>query len=760
MKHHRIRLLQASAIAAGLVASPALAQQQAAPADSQEIIVTAQKRAESSLKVPTAITVLRGTDLKSQGVNSVADLQNVSPGLNIARTQYGINIDMRGVQASDQTSKGEQDVAFNVDGMFLGRPQEQALAFFDVDRVEVLRGPQGTLYGRSATAGAINVITNAPKLGDLGGSLTAELGNYNTRRIEGALNIPLGDTLALRVAGNANYRDGFSTWIDQTVTTKTGTYNFSSAGLKDPNDENNLTGRASLLFQPDSTLRARLSLTLAHQGGQGELDSNYDTVKAADYGASGLALLADPVPSWQDDHFVAVNGDVTKTVGQVQAVLTASHMFFRNNDQFALGSNPAASKDDFIIHAQNSSFKTDALEARIANAAPSRIDYTIGASYYREAINENYHTWYAPVASWYDTATWVNDIEPFNTTVHTAWGAFGQATFHATDRLSLVAGLRYTHDAISRVGQLATGAVACTYPNVCPGSVDDGYESDSKLTWRAGINYQLDPANLFYADVATGFKAGGFNDIDPSKGVAAGPQPYAPEQLTAYEVGFKGRPFRNLTLTSSLFYNDFQKEQISSNLIYDGIYITYTGIASTHIVGWENEFNWRVTPHTVISGSAAFERGRYNNFLAGEYYGSQVQWSGRPLDKVPTFNGTVTLDQYFDVANGAQVRLRAGTRYNTGYYLSNPGYEVQFRQASFTRSDASLGYLAAGHRYTVELFVHNIENRVQFSNSPNQYNGATGTAANDFTPSGATPNGTQFGTTDPRTYGIRASVTF
>ena len=172
-------------------------------------MVTAEKKTETASKTPVALSVFTGDTLKEAGVVSIADIQNIAPGVSMGRDNFGVNINIRGVTSTDNTSKGDEGIAFNVDGIPIGRPIEEGLSFFDVSRVEVLRGPQGTLYGKSSTGGAINVITNKPS-NEFEASGDFEFGNYNARRENAVVNFPLAEQFAVRVAVNANDRDGYA----------------------------------------------------------------------------------------------------------------------------------------------------------------------------------------------------------------------------------------------------------------------------------------------------------------------------------------------------------------------------------------------------------------------------------------------------------------------------------------------------------------------------------------------------------------------
>lgn len=756
-----------------------------------EIVVTALRRSDSLLKTPAAITAIRGDELKTQGVNNLSDVQNVAPGLAVAGGRDGLQIAIRGVTTTDTSSKGEQDIAFSVDGMNIGRGKARSGAFFDIERVEVLRGPQGTLYGRSATGGAVNVITNKPTFDGIHGYVRAEYGNYDTKRIEAALNVPLSDTLAVRVSGAANDRDGYSKPIPYTTVYNGQSYSFDPGQARARNDQKDATGRFSLLYKPSENASLRLSATIGHQAGAGNAPALETQLVAHHDSGNGLDILTNPVPAFLDNSFQLYDAAFNAKFGAVQLDLQGSyqHMRFRQQapsvqDVAANGAhvvNPVFSPNSFgntfQFYLQQDLVKTTQLEARFSNAEAGRIDYVVGANYFKEIAGENGQGWNALINQPLNTASYTFQAGPVNTTTHKSYGVFGQATFHATEKLGIVAGLRYTHDEIDRVGTFAlpfnfattppssvgdtNGDAICHYPDVCVGGANNGGARDNKVTWRVGLNYQASPAHLFYASVATGFKAGGFNDYDPGTG---GIGSYAPEQLTAYEIGYKGRPLAGLTLSSSAFYYDFSKMQVNSGSQFpNGTYALFTATVPATIYGWENELAYKIARQTTFNGSFSLMGSKFNNFQAGQfaYTGNAISFTGKPLDLAPGVVITAALTQAIDLPGNATLRARAAIKYSGAYYLSDYADAVRYRQGSFTRSDLSLTYEPKGAAWQVQAFVENVENKVQrtsllgYANSGAAY-GGTNTAI----PANFPANNLAFYTTSPRFYGVRATLKF
>jgi iron complex outermembrane recepter protein len=740
-----------------------------------EIIVTAFKRSESALKVPATISVLGGADLKTVGVVSVNDVQNLVPGVVIGSGSFGTVVSIRGVTSSDETSKGEIGIAFNIDGAFIGRGQEQGVAFFDIDRVEVLRGPQGTLYGRSSTGGAINVITRKPVLDTYEGYARVEIGNDNTRRIEAALNVPVTPTFALRAAVNANVRDGYLQPVTTTVTGATGTNTLNASGEPAKNDQNDRTGRFSALFRPSDSFSNTTVVTVGHIGGVGSgsaLESNLEIG-----GDVARQIMANPLPTGNNENFVNVNDAINAKFGNVQLDVLGDYQHFSDSSNTTGNANPydtgsATAPGEYLLDEYNGVFDTTQFEARLSNVNPGFIDYVVGANYYDETIHESDHNWKAPVDTWTDYSTWITAIDPVNTTKHKSYGIFGQATLHPTARLGVIGGLRYSNNQSSRVGTFAVNTTGeCVYPDNCPGSDNSGVEKDHKVTWKVGLNYQVTPANLVYASVSTGFKAGGFNDFDPASGKAV--VPYGPESITAYEIGYKGRPTAKLTLSASAYYYDYSADQINGLALFAngsaGVTgVLYTQLAPVEIYGLEGEANYQFSRDTALHLNMAYEHSKIKSLetgYLGYLTGTFANWAGYQLPNVPHFTANAALTHAIPLNNGARIKLRAASKFSSSYLLSDYANAVQFRQGAFTRTDASIGYAAQGDRLTIEFFVTNIENRLQRTFGPNGYNGAYG-ADTGGVPS-AEANGTSypvgsanFGVSLPRLYGVRLGTRF
>ncbi|MBB3954444.1 TonB-dependent receptor [Novosphingobium sediminicola] len=781
----RSTLTASAALAVLTLAMPAMAAEQNTGAqNTDEIIVTAQKTASVASKVPIALSVFSGEQLKEKGVTNVSNLSAVTPGLEIGSAAHGVSISVRGVTTTDITSKGEQDIVFSTDGIPVGRPQLMGLAFFDLDRVEVLRGPQGTLYGKSATGGAINVITAKPTH-DFAASASAELGNYNTRRFDAMVNLPVTDSFALRAAVTSNSREGF-------IQPVLGTNTFAGSMRQAPlGAENNWAARITGKYDFGNNGSLVLTGTFGHVGGA---DSSgtviYSRVTQAS-GADRFKVYYNPFAGSQgaNDNFAGVNAELGFDLGPVRVTYDGAHMWWHGEDNTDPSVNGSADSGAYSWTQYSSHLTTDSHELRLSNATPGRLDYVLGANYIHEYNNESDLNWQTQATATcvaQPSTTGCNAPNPHivGPNIHTSKGVFGQINYHVNDKLKLTFGGRYSKDDMARYALLSAGpapaggwltatGAPCAPPAPCVSTAqsqpDTGVNSTSAFTWRVGADYQITPRMMVYASVATGYKGGGFNDIDPTATTKT-TGTYGAERVTAYEAGFKGRITPTLSYNTSAYYYDYSKYQLTgatflalTSIGAVGVVI-YTSLAPATMYGWENELTWKPSANDTFNLSLSLEKAKFNNgpdaARVGFVFSNQVNWGGRSLDRVPGVSGTVAYDHKFQLADGGFIKAGFNTKFSDGYWLSDLGgtgnpftgaytaLPQQYRQRAYTRTDLTLGYTANGGKFSLDAYVRNLENKVQLQSAPTTPQPGWGA------------DGQWVRVNLPRTFGVRATVRF
>jgi iron complex outermembrane receptor protein len=626
-----------------------------------EIIVTAQRVEESSQRAPIAVDVISPEELVRQNVVRAEDLSRTTTALSATGSTGGPTtvFFVRGVGNATVNAYSDPAISFNYDGVYIGRPSSTSGVFYDLQRVEVLKGPQGTLYGRNATGGAINVIPNRPKLNDTSVEFSLGYGNYDWLTGQAALNLPVGDKAAVRVAGSVSRHDSFQ---------NDGT-----------GQQREYAGRAQIYFEPTDQLSLRLAADGSHHGGSspsgfylGKVDPIFGpggfggyqftatgfSPKQGLFDPTSQALLAsrfvsqvghagevvDGVP-FNDDDYWGVTAELNYTTDAgtltVQPAYREAKLAYQFNGVFRGAFS--AEKD-----------KQTSVEARWAGNIGTVVDYLIGGIYFDENI---------AATARYDQHT----LTPYQdfTTGTTSWAGFGKVTVHATDKLSLTAAGRYTSDKKRFDGTsnvyilfcgnpappqdfcpnlpfipvlqtekefrdfytsrgipitpiplylpppLGTGSQTAPFVLFSPIVINSGLKND-KFTYRLAAQYDFTPRNMIYASFETGYHAGGFS-------FARGVESYKPETIDAYTLGSKNRFLGNtLQVNVEAFLWKYRNQQFSQ-FGYDlgnppaTVFLT-RNIGNSTIKGVDLDVDLKATPNTLLSASVQYLHGKYDSF--------------------------------------------------------------------------------------------------------------------------------------------------
>ena len=686
-----------------------------------DVTVTAQKIVQPSSKTALSLTAVSGEDLRTAGATTAVGLTNLIPNVQIAPgTSGSTDISIRGIGSTNTTEVGDPATAFHIDGVYLGRPQSAGATFYDLERVEVLRGPQGTLYGRNATAGAVNLITNKPGK-KFAGEANLGVGNYGLYSFDGMVNAPVNDQFALRAVVSSSSRDGY-------LINKSATNGFG----KNRDDADNLSARVHGLVTFNADTKLLLTVDTSRNKGAGP-----GTVPIASFlnntGAAQRTSLTNVNEGRRDDSSTGFAAEFTaqSRVGEF-TYLGAYRTFDRNN----------LSSTNATTSLTNSKFSQTSHELRLASTGKSDLTWVAGLYLFNEKGN---------IDATFTNPALANQFGPGNPGVRfiqdpvnsKSTAVFGQATYSVTPALRLTAGLRTTSDEKSRDGR--TTNLAATFN--APSLVNKAKVSYNQSTWKLGADYDLARNVLVYANVATGYKAGGY--FDGSN--AAGNNTYRPELLTSMEAGIKGRFLDNrLRLSAAVFsydYKDLQISYVAINPLSNTIGTITTNAAKAKNTGLELEAKMAVSDSGTVNVALGLLNAKYGDFVFPVIAGRPVaiNLAGQQLDKAP--NATLTLGYTHDwtLADGAAVTAYVGTRYSASYQLSNFAVvtPIQYTQPSFTRTDINVTYTAPRDKWYVQGYAKNLENR----------NVATGFAFSSLT-------GSNFSLADPFTIGLRAGVKF
>jgi iron complex outermembrane receptor protein len=708
----------------------------AKPANSKpgilEVVVTAQKIAQPASKTPVALSVLGGDELKEAGINEARALADSVPGVQIGQESGKLQIAIRGVVSLDMTEKGDPSAAFNVDGAYIARPEAQTGAFFDIERIEVLRGPQGTLYGRNATAGAINVITNKP--GPVaGGKLSVEFGNYGTRRVEAVANLPVNEAVALRAALSVN---------------KHNTYNNPGPNTDIPLDsQDDRAGRLHALvkFSKDTSLLMTAETSNTRGGGSAPVPmSNFFNGTPVDnlpFSPPGTGNnIKNPV-------YVDRGSDAQRTTG-LRFKATNAH---RDNTANALRGEFRTTLGVVDVTYQLARLKTDldevqngiyfgfpltgvvggksqstSHELRFNSTGSGPLRWVAGLYAFDETIDRD-TTYRTFITAPFGAFTVVVPYLPHITNKSKA--AFGQATYSLREDTRLTMGLRQTRDEKAGHDPLAgTPAVAGTATSTA------AYVNEVKFSntsWKLGVDHDLNKAVMLYATADTGYKAGGFND---QKTAGA----YKPENLTSYEAGIKGRFMDNqLQVTANYFHYEYKDLQLTSIVCATADPASCgsrtTNAANAKIDGAEFEGKLRIGQDGMLRANLSLTEAKFKGYRPN----GADDWSGQHLDRAPSKVLGLAYTHHFATESG-EVSATVASRYSGSYLISDPSAGIRYEQPSFHKSDLVLGYSPNNGKYSVQVFAKNLEDKITIeSRVPGS-----------------------FFTSDPRTVGIRASYTF
>lgn len=560
-------LLSASVLA--VISSSAAHAQNTAPVDTAaeasadtgdnedgEIVVTAERRTTSLQKTGVAATVLTAEDLTKKGVNGVEQLQFASPSLTVNTTGQGNAFNIRGIGKTEQTSAIGVGVVTYRDGVATLPGYFQSEPYYDIASVEVLRGPQGTFAGGNATGGAIFITERNPDTNSINGFGTLQYGNYNHFKAQGAVNVPLSSTLAVRFAGNVERRDTF--------------YTVNGTWSGNPGNRRDKSGRASLLWEPSNNFRLLLKGDYSNIEYGGIPASNAYSV----VGGVPVANTSDPLVVASNaflngrDEFGRVvlnmayttDGGVTfRSISGYQKGTTQVDMDSDGTANIGTAAAPALSFRDHI------SEKILSQEFNIVSPDTGPFTWVVGGYYQDDKIdipaNGGYYSDSTP-----NVVPTALDIEIVGVNPKTALAAFGQVGYQLTEGLQITAGARWSrttsaNDAVARAIVNSLAGIGPIPPTVLLSLPQKDKTINKNLDWKVALNWTVDDNNFLYGFVATGTKAGGLNGPNV---LGLTPLAFDAEKVTDFEAGWKGT-FMDGHLRTQLggYYNLYENFQIN-----------------------------------------------------------------------------------------------------------------------------------------------------------------------------------------------------
>lgn len=694
-----------------------------------DIIVTATRETTLLSKTPVTMTVLDSEQLRDAGISDARALTNAVPNLSITESPSAVRISIRGVTSTDDSEKGDPSAAFLIDGIYIARYENVQSSLYDVERIEVLRGPQGTLYGRNTTAGIVNVLSRRPG-SEFEASVDASYASLNTVNVTGVINLPVGDALGFRTAVNYRRQDSYflvpdgANGLDPAYNTISGRFTFGGKALND-------------------RLDFAIIADISHDSGK----NFYGNAVTLDrfYTGTGIPTV-DPVyvrrsskeqrrllfPPTRDDQekdftFYGIAGDFTYDFGPIRLSYLGSYRkstLKRDADFFLFGAvqNPVVADQD--------SYQTSH-EIRAAFGAGYPLHGQFGVYYFHEN-NELISVFQPPLAQIVVPGA-IGYSFARTPAKATSKAVFGQVTYDVTPEFHLTAGARHTRDTKSRFGDSAAiFPDAATIPAALQSNCDANFRcilsldiqdaKFSKTTWRIGVDYDVSNLGLVYATVSTGYKAGGFNDgcvIGDGFGCDLTEEQlyYKPETLTSYEAGFKFRFGGGFRLEGAAFHYDYKDLQLSQAVATPRPGLRASNAASAKVDGVELFAVAQLSDNDNFQVSFNWLDARYHDFVPDPIGHPTLNFRGRPLNHAPDFSAMLAYIHTVPLGNDSRIDLGIRSRFSSEYFITDLGNLTFFRQPSFTKTDLTITYSGPGDRFYVQAFARNIENEITVANA-------------------------------------------
>lgn len=718
-----------------LGASPVLAQQTDPGATQvEDIIVTATKREERLIDVPVAVTAVGGEQLENSGVTDIRELTGLAPSVQFQTPGGGADssIRVRGIGTTSTNPGLESAVGVVIDGVARARTGVALSELGDLERIEVLRGPQGTLFGRNTSAGLINVVTKTPDTSAFGVRAEATYGNYNDIRVAGSINIPLSDNAALRVEGSKETRDGF----------------YPDANSDEELDNlNRAFVRAKLLYRPSDRMRWMFSAdyttreenccvaVLAIAG------PTYNLVNSLSAARGNIGYTStDPFDreasktrgrrNQEDitDYGFSAQGDIDLGWGQLTTITAyRSWEAWRSQDFDHSG----ADLGFFAPNGLHQGFDVFTQELRLAGSN-GRLDWLVGAYYSDERVlNDSAYRMGADYPLIYGGAA---TFKPATLAAFTAgdgargigkqdgrdMSVFTHNIFHVTDKLSVTAGLRYTNNRKEinfygenfnpACGVAIAGADAAGVTRFCAAFWDTRFnvagDSDERTetatTGTLNIGYKFSEQLNSYLSYSRGYKSGGYNFDRAGFTTPATPNArdlaFQEETVDAYELGLKGEFFdRSLRVNFAAFHQTFSGFQL---IEYTGINFIVRSLDEAITKGAELEITWKPMAGVTLTNGLTYTDAYYPVSAGNSTY------SGKEMEQSPDWVNVSSATWEFPIGSSLTGVAYIDARYASEFFSG--GFDPNRIQKAFTTANARFSLRSANGDWAVDLWGRNI----------------------------------------------------
>jgi len=672
------------------IAAPAWPQAEAGFATLEEVVVTARHREENLQGVPLSITALNGDAIQESHQATLQGLEFAVPNLVFGETGASAEtfIGIRGIGDFARNIGFDTRVGVYIDGVFAGQSLAVDQGLVDVRQVEVLRGPQGTLFGKNSSSGVINIISNAPQIGELSSEWHVGGGNFRTVTGSGVANLPLGETAAVRLSAATQRQGGY---IDNL---------FDGRRLM---TNNSTLARARLLFKPSDMLDINLSVDARRQNNRTlflEPDASFENAvgnpaAAPDFVVDQDADLVDNTKGW--------GGGLTVDYKLPNDFVLTSITGYRRADR-KTGSDEDATRV-FTLHARyfEDHFKHFTQELRLASRGSGHSRYVLGAFFFDQKADTDRVVALGPgfggPPAGLDAAVQRSSVDNRN------WALFANANYDLTARLTVSGGVRYTDER----------KIAGIHQNVVPGFglallVDENLRrSENYVTESASLTYKFSDTAAGYFTYSSGYKSGGYN-VDLIRVVSD--LPYQQEKVDSYELGLKSDLMNNrlrFNLATYLAkYRNYQVFQFRFDPSSGTTALLVSNAASVKTRGFEAEATALVTDRFSLDVGLGFSKATFDDFPGGAVdttTGALLNVAGNVLPRAPKWTAAATAAYRFSIGSlGGRTSLSYNYR---GEQFFNPDNRANDRQGGYGLWNASVNF-DLSNRWQLGLYGQNL----------------------------------------------------
>lgn len=720
--------------------------QPAEQSDPFEIIVTAQRRSERLSDVPMSITAIKGDQLARQGITDVAQLQKLVPGFSFQQSTLGVPIySIRGIGFYDTSVTANPTVTTYVDEVPLAYSAEARGVALDVERVEALKGPQGTLYGLNSTGGAINFIAAKPTE-----SLTAgfdiDAGRFNTVNAQAFVSAPLSPNLGIRVAVRNEYRGDWQKSYSPNDAL------FGKTGKDSLGERKFLNGRLLLDWAASDSVNFRLNVNGWRDRSDTQaarFDGFYATAPADPFNAGVFAALGNPaltqlpkesrIASWdagrdyaRDDYFYQAS--LAADIGLGDALSLHSISAYSRYRERSL-TDPDGLTYTNLTGLVNADIELYYQELRVSGSF-GPVSFMAGGNYAHDSTNESQLQHLSSTNAHLGPFPFTG-VYPRNAQKIDTWAGFGSADIALTDTLTLRTSARYTDQrrdfdgcladpgngsfstaisAIFGVAALPGHCLTQAAPGVLLPSVTDRL-SENNFSWRGSLNWKPGTDSLLYLSVSRGYKAGGFSLLPAIFAVEL--TPARQELVLSYEAGFRASAMqRRIQLSGAVFYYDYKDKQITGSIVLPpfGALPTLLNIPKSRVYGAELEFTARPVEGLRLAGGVTYVNSRIQENPSNplDMYGFPADFIGESFPSSPKWQGVVDAEYGFEVGNdlrlfaGASVTARSSTATVLGNSNSILTGRPKMEVGDYILLDLRAGIEGPDGRWRAQIWGHNV----------------------------------------------------